>query len=164
MKRETYVRMMKGIKAHPKAVNLICKGNSILTSVVYAIYLLFMFWLLIDKNENFLRILCTTAVSFVIVSIFRKIFNRPRPYEKFGETSVIPKEKKGNSFPSRHVFSAFVIAGSFCFVNLWLGGTLLVVATGIAILRVVGGVHFPIDVIVGAFVGVVCAITGMCVL
>lgn len=162
MKKENYVRMMRGIKAHSDLVTLICQWNRLLTGVVYAVYFIFMFWLLISKNESFIRILCTTAISFLVVSVFRKVFNSPRPYEKFEEPSVIAKEKKGKSFPSRHVFSAFVIAVCFCFVNLWIGVLLLVSATGIAIFRVIGGVHFPIDVIVGAFVGILCAVIGMC--
>lgn len=161
MKKETYVRMMRGIKAHPNLVAVICRGNSILTSVVYAVYLIFMFWLLISRNENFLRILCTTAISFCVISIFRKVFNSPRPYEKFGEASVIAKDKKGNSFPSRHVFSAFVIAVCFGYVNMWIGGILVIVSLGIAVFRVIGGVHFPKDVIVGAVIGIMCAVIGM---
>ena len=49
-------------------------------------------------------------VGFVAVSVFRYIVNRPRPYEKFDMPPVIPKDTHGRSFPSRHVFSAFIIA------------------------------------------------------
>lgn len=161
MKKETYVRMMREIKAHPDLAMIICQGNRLLTSVVYAVYLIFMFWLLVSGSESFLRILCTTAISFLVISVFRKVFNSPRPYEKFGEPSVIQKEKKGNSFPSRHVFSAFVIAVCFCYVNIWIGIALLLTAIGIAVFRVIGGVHFPVDVMAGAIIGIVCAVIGM---
>lgn len=161
MKKEAYVCMMQRIKEHPNLVMLICKGNRFLTCVVYVIYFIFMFCLLISRNDNCLRILCTTTISFLSVSLFRKVFNSPRPYERFGEPSVIKKEKKGSSFPSRHVFSAFVIAVCFCHVNIWLGIFLLLVAVGIAVFRVIGGVHFPNDVVAGAVMGIVCAVIGM---
>lgn len=56
-------------------------------------------------------------VGFIAVSVFRYIVNRPRPYEKFDMPPVIPKDTHGRSFPSRHVFSAFIIAFT---VLIWL--------------------------------------------
>ncbi|WP_443753365.1 phosphatase PAP2 family protein [Agathobacter rectalis] len=96
-------------------------------------------------------------VGFTSVSVFRYIVNRPRPYERFDMPPVIPKDTHGRSFPSRHVFSAFIIsftvlicspAGSpFCFIGILL----TVLAAIIACVRVISGVHFISDVL-GAFV------------
>ena len=47
---------------------------------------------------------------FVGLSVVRKIINAPRPYEKFDMPPVLEKDTKGKSFPSRHVFSVFIIA------------------------------------------------------
>ena len=63
----------------------------------------------------------------------------------------------GRSFPSRHVFSAFIIAFTVLICSpaaspLWFIGILLaVLAAIIACVRVISGVHFISDV-VGAFV------------
>ena len=46
----------------------------------------------------------------MVVSVSRKIINEPRPYEKYGVPPVLDKDTSGKSFPSRHVFSVFVIA------------------------------------------------------
>ena len=73
---------------------------------------------------------------------------------------IIKKEKEGNSFPSRHVFSAFVIATTFIYANLELGICLFAISCLIAVLRVIGGVHFPKDVIVGAITGSICGVLG----
>ena len=55
--------------------------------------------------------------------------------------------------PSRHVFSAVMIALCVCLVQWWLGLILLVLALALAAIRVIGGVHYPRDVIVGALCG-----------
>lgn len=160
MKKDSYSNMMQKIKSHAKYVTFIQKGNKICTGAVYVVFLLFLSWLLINKDERIIRILLTTAISFFLVSIFRKVVNRKRPYEKFGVQSVIEKDKKGNSFPSRHVFSAFVIAMSVFYVNIWLGIVMFALAFAIAVLRVVGGVHYISDVLAGAAVGIISGFLG----
>lgn len=94
------------------------------------------------------------ALSFVAVSIFRRMVNAKRPYELYGFDPLIPKNTQGKSFPSRHVFSIFVIAvtvGHYypeACIGLSLAGVML------GALRVVSGVHFPRDVIAGGAVGI----------
>lgn len=164
MKKENYIDMMQNIKTHPKSVKFICVCNGLFTRVVYAVFLLFVLWLFLNKDERIIRVLLTTAISFIFVSVFRKIFNRKRPYETFGVAPVIPKNKKGNSFPSRHVFSAFVIAMACLYVNISLGILVMIVAIAIAVLRVLGGVHYPSDVIAGGVIGILSGIIGCWVL
>ena len=94
------------------------------------------------------------ALCFLAVTIFRKVVNKKRPYEKLPIQSLIKKDKKGQSFPSRHVFSIFLIATLwFCF---WkpVGIFLFIAGVFLAIVRVIGGVHFVTDVCAGALLGV----------
>ena len=161
MNKETYASLMNNIKSRPKLADFIVFANKVTTYIVYVVFGIFMTTLLIKRDDRLLRILLTTAISFFIVSVFRKIYNRERPYEKFGTKSVIEKEKKGNSFPSRHVFSSFVIAIACLYVNLMLGLSVLVISVCIAVLRVVGGVHYISDVIAGALIGVISGIIGL---
>ena len=63
--------------------------------------------------------------------------------------------------PSRHVFSAFIIGMAFlCIGEIPLGIIVFVCGLIIAIVRVISGVHFPKDVIVGALVGILCGVVG----
>lgn len=73
---------------------------------------------------------------------------------------LIPKDTRGNSFPSRHVFSVFVIDMAFWWVCPPLGGVFLAVGVLIALIRVIGGVHFPRDVLSGAVLGAACGAVG----
>ena len=94
--------------------------------------------------------------AFVFVSVLRKIVKRPRPYEPSG-ANITPlhdrTEKLGESFPSRHAASAFVI--SIILTRLWLplGLGLLGAAITIIFTRMVSGHHYPTDLIVGSLLG-----------
>lgn len=160
MKKETYRRMTEYFKKRPEKVKQIQWCNKIMTSVVFVSYPVFLLSLLLQKDEFLLPAVAVPASSFVIVSLFRKIINEPRPYEKFGLPPVLEKDTKGQSFPSRHVFSVFVIATTV-FVRHPAAGLLLgVLGVLLGALRVVGGVHTPLDVMAGALAGIVCGVFG----
>ena len=93
-------------------------------------------------------------MTFVLVSLFRKKFNAPRPYEKWQVKPLIPKDTKGNSFPSRHVFSIYIIAMAAWYVWMPLGVILCVAGGFLAAVRVIGRVHFVKDVVAGALIAV----------
>ena len=86
--------------------------------------------------------------------VITRLYNRPRPYQTWDIQPLIKKDSLGKSFPSRHVFSATVIAMLALMINPWLGGTMLFLAAILAILRVLGGVHYPSDVLAGYVIGI----------
>ncbi|MBQ1326935.1 MAG: phosphatase PAP2 family protein [Eubacterium sp.] len=94
------------------------------------------------------------GTGFVLLTIIRKVINRKRPYETWNLDQLIKKDKKGQSMPSRHVYSAAVIAMCVLCINTVLGIICIVIAILLAVLRVVGGVHYPSDVIVGFISGI----------
>ena len=139
--------------------------NSVLTKAVYLLYPLMLIYLgiyhLTDKEPGFVPALLVPGISFVLVSIFRDRFNAPRPYEMPGaEPPIIKKDAPGKSFPSRHVFSIFVIAVTAFWV--WPAVGILTGIAGVILswCRVAGGMHFPRDVIAGALIGAGCGILG----
>lgn len=124
--------------------------NFLLTRLCYAAYPLALLWLAFHRDGRGLPALVIPAVSFVLLSVFRHCYNAPRPYELLDIQPLIHKDKRGKSFPSRHVFSVFIIAITFLWLWPPLGGVFLVVGVLLAACRVIGGVHFPRDVIAGA--------------
>ena len=94
------------------------------------------------------------------VTLFRKIVNEPRPYEKYDLPPVIDKDAGGKSFPSRHVFSVFVIAVTVFVRNPVAGCILAMIGIMIAVIRVIGGVHTVWDVTAGAAVGILSGVIG----
>ena len=150
-KNEKYVR----------ALNLV---NLILTVAVYIAYPSLLLFVLITDREKLLRCILVPAVMFVSVSILRKIINRPRPYEKLGISPLIKKDKKGESMPSRHVFSVFMIATSFLYVLPALSVPLFIIGILLSAVRIIGGVHYPSDILVGAAIGIISGIIGFFVI
>lgn len=92
--------------------------------------------------------------GFFLLSLGRSLYNRPRPYQTWAIQPLIKKDSLGKSFPSRHVFSATVIAMLALTLNPWLGGAMLFLAGDLALLRVLGGVHYPSDVLAGYVIGI----------
>lgn len=140
-----------------KVINLL---NNVITHLIYTIYPIVLVLLLSYKDPLFLKVLLVPLISFILVSLYRNHINAPRPYEVNDTEPIISKHSKGRSFPSRHVFSAFVIATTLFFVSKVLGIFLIIAGVGLAILRVIGGVHFKRDVIAGALIGILSGIIG----
>ena len=106
-------------------------------------------------------LLVITGVPFVAVSLMRKLLDLPRPYEIYDFYDTPPKKRCGASFPSRHVFSAFLIGTLALFYSVWLGASLLLCGLILSAARILLGIHFPRDCIAGAAVGIASAVIGV---
>lgn len=160
MTKEVYERVTGRLREDEKKADKLKEINKILTGFVFLIYPLYLLMLYWNKDGFLVRAIVVPAVSFVAVTIFRKIYNAPRPYEKFGLPPVIDKDTEGKSFPSRHVFSVFVIAMTVYYGHPGAGVILAIVGVALAVIRVVGGVHEPRDVVAGALVGIAAGVIG----
>ena len=132
--------------------------NAFLTDLFYAAYPCLLLYVFVYKRSEFAKILLIPAVSFAVLSMIRKAVNWPRPYEKDDITPLIRKDTKGNSMPSRHVFSAVIIAMAFFYLLPWLGIVLLILAAMSGCTRILGGVHYPWDVAAGYLCGICCGL------
>lgn len=126
----------------------------------YCLYPLLLALLLLRQDGRFWRCLLVPAVSFLLLSVLRRALNFPRPYEVYGIPPTLSKSTAGCSFPSRHIFSLCVIACAFLWVLPSVGGLLLGLGVGMAVIRVLLGVHFPRDVLAGAACGLLAGLIG----
>lgn len=106
----------------------------------------------------------STAAPFVAVSCLRAVINAPRPYEVIEFYTEPPKNKSGRSFPSRHVFSIFLIAASSVLWQPQIAVTLAVLGVLLAACRVLLGIHYVKDTVAGALIGTVCGVIGALVM
>ena len=128
--------------------------NKIVTNTYYIVYPLLLLYLFVIQSEKLLPTILIPLFSIVAITLLRKVLARPRPYEEYPIDQILEKETQHNAMPSRQVFSASIIA-MMCFsVSPILACILLVLAAIEGYIRVVGGVHYPRDVIVGYFLGV----------
>ena len=114
-----------------------------------------------ESAEEGILLLVFSAVPFVLVSVWRRFLNAPRPYELYDFYAVLPKNKKGRSFPSRHVFSIFLIATLAVTVSPYLFAALIILGVALSVSRVLLGVHFIRDVVAGAIIGTASALIGI---
>ena len=117
--------------------------------------------LLSDSPLYLIETLIITGVPFVALTVMRMMINAPRPYELLEFYEKKPKNKSGRSFPSRHVFSVFVIGTVMIPTSAFIGAALLVLGAALGAMRVLLGVHFIRDVVAGALVGVLSGIIGL---
>lgn len=147
---EQWAAPLRGRPGVVRALNIVNHG---IVVVFYAAYALLLGWACVSDPWKLAPLVGVTAVGFAAVSFFRRRFNAPRPYECCSIAPLIARDGAGKSFPSRHAFSAFAIAASWFAGSAPVAVVLLVAAVVLAICRVLGGVHFPRDVVVGALIG-----------
>lgn len=108
-----------------------------------------------------LETLVITGVPFAALSVMRVMIDAPRPYEILPFYEKRPKGKCGRSFPSRHVFSVFVIGAVIMPSSILLGLMLVLLGACLAVFRVLLGIHFIRDVVAGALMGAVSGAVGL---
>ncbi len=150
------------------AINSLAGHIHILDEVMKAAskYLIYMFPLLLLvlwfwpaktalRAEN-QRIAASAALAvflaLAMVALANRIHFQPRPFEVRESTKLLIAHGPGNGFPSEHLAVSFAVATAIAwrrkFGLLLLGGGVLI---GFA--RIYVGVHWPLDILVGALIG-----------
>ena len=113
------------------------------------------------KNSYAFYIFCSVWLAFFTTGVLKFLIGRSRPiiYEALDATLYVPLtfEHVFNSMPSGHTavsFAGLVMMGMLLPRIKWATWTLAVI---IALSRVYVGAHWCGDVILGAFIGMLCA-------
>ena len=109
------------------------------------------------------RFAFSAVIPFAVVSVMRALFDFKRPYEviDFPHFAAMRRERKaGKSFPSRHVFSAFLIGTLWLMYSPYVGTAVILLGAFLAVERVLLGIHFVKDVVAGAVIGVASGLIG----
>lgn len=114
-----------------------------------------------SKDNYVFLIFCSVFFANVIASILKFTLGRERPifFEALGQSGFFPftHEWAFNSMPSGHStasFAGLVMIGLLFPKYKWATWTLAII---IGISRISFGAHFPSDVLLGAFIGMVSA-------
>ena len=149
--QEWYDYVAGNLESKPFLLSLLRAFNRFMTVVMPIVYLTLLATTYLQEGlaKQVGIYLFIPASGFVILSLFRKKINAPRPYEVWEIIPLLDRDSPGQSMPSRHVFSATIISMASFHASLSLGVILLVLSAFLGLVRVLGGVHYPKDVVVG---------------
>ena len=163
MTRETYIRMTDGTR---RALACLPGGVRLLrvpTLVCAGAYLLTLLALMLARDLRLIRVLLVPAACFLICTMLRPMIGRQRPYDRFSAEPVGAFVRgKGKSMPSRHTASAAAIAFAVAYVfpSPAIIALMLLLCLLIAALRVLGGQHYPGDVLAALALSSVVSLIG----
>ena len=152
-----YDHIAANIENKPFLLSLLRTFNGLMAVVMPIVYLTLLATTYLQQGlgKQVLIYVFIPASGFVILSFLRKKINAPRPYEEWDIKPLLDRYSPGQSMPSRHVFSASIISMACLHASLSVGVILLVLSALLGLVRVLGGVHFPKDVVVGYICGLV---------
>ena len=155
--QEWYNHIAGKIENRSIFLSLLRTFNRFMTVVMPIVYLTLLATTYFQEGfgKQILIYVFIPATGFVILSLLRKKINAPRPYEEWTIKPLLDRDSPGQSMPSRHVFSATIISMACLHASLSVGVILLVLSALLGLARVLGGVHFPKDVVIGYICGLV---------
>ena len=155
--QEWYDHIASKIENKPIFLRLLRTFNRFMTVVMPMIYLTLLATTYLQQGlgKQVLIYVFIPASGFVILSFLRKKINAPRPYEEWDIKPLLDRDSPGQSMPSRHVFSATIISMACLHASLTIGMICLTLSAFLGLVRVLGGVHYPKDVVVGYICGLV---------
>jgi undecaprenyl-diphosphatase len=103
--------------------------------------------------EAALAIILARGIVTVVIQYF---YHEVRPFSFYNFTPLFPET--GWSFPSAHAAWFFALATAIWYANRKWGWWFFALATLMGIARIYAGVHWPIDIVGGAVIGIACAV------
>ena len=91
--------------------------------------------------------------SLVVTSFLNSLVQRMRPFDVL-DTNLLFYKPTDPSFPSNSAVVAFALAAAIFAADKRIGSIAFAIAAFYGFLRVFVGVHFPLDVVAGAAIGV----------
>jgi undecaprenyl-diphosphatase len=126
------------------------------------VYIILLVWLLWKGGRNgriaFVLLIITIICADQLSSSFIKSWvARPRPCHNLTTLRLLVDCGSGYSFPSSHAVNNFAAAVILSYFYKEYKVVLFTIASVVAFSRVYVGVHFPIDIVSGAFIGYIVA-------
>jgi undecaprenyl-diphosphatase len=108
-----------------------------------------------------LIMLASGAAGLAVYKLLKRTFVRERPFIRHAGISLAQTPLDRYSFPSGHTLHAVAFAWQACAAFPELSFALVPLALAIAASRVVLGLHYPTDVLVGALLGAISGAIGV---
>ncbi len=132
----------------------------------FLIYLAFLLVLVltfkggVKEKKALILIILTIPIVILVIKGIHLFFFEPRPFVSFHFLPLIG-EKADASFPSRHTSIMSVIAFAYTYFKSRWGPLFLLFMVWVGIGRIYVGVHYPLDILGGFFVGIISLMIAM---
>ena len=110
--------------------------------------------LFLKKIGDIFIFFITLSFVWAVTELIKGLVSLPRPHQVLEDTKTLLVHGSNDSFPSLHTSFSFALAYFVYSLSKRAVLMLFGIAFIIGISRIYVGVHYPLDVIVGAFVGV----------
>jgi membrane-associated phospholipid phosphatase len=123
------------------------------------LFLPLLVWVFAKEGKRAWSFIAIAGLAFALAdsggNILKQLIARPRPCSVLEGIHLLADCGKSFSMPSNHASNAFGVAAAFWFLRRdFVTGFYLLLAAAIGFSRVYIGVHYPADVLIGAFFGV----------
>ncbi len=122
-------------------------------------------WIKNDKDllKDAVYVGTSVAGAFVVTYGMKYLVDRQRPYDRYPDRVHAYSHESSPSFPSGHTATAFALATSLSvkYPKWYVIAPSALWACSVGVSRMNEGVHYPSDVLAGAFVGAGCAVANI---
>lgn len=130
-------------------------GNGVFYVFFFPIF--FYLWKPHEFSRYYFVALGAVILEKTIYAVTKRVFKRNRPPVRLQGVSQLIQPPDEFSFPSGHTSTAFCLATTMSYYCPSYSLLFYTLSTLIGLSRIVLRVHFPLDVIVGAVIGVSCS-------
>lgn len=123
--------------------------DALLFGLAFVLVLAFL-----DRRDLALCVLIAVVIEAAFVFAAKEAVALPRPFDALAGINFA-YTPSGYSFPSNHAAGAFAVFSAWCFRERRHYIVLLGFAAIIGVSRVYIGVHYPLDVVAGAMIGLI---------
>lgn len=110
------------------------------------------------KKEQVVHALFACLFAWVIAFLIKHFFPTVRPFMINGREIDVLMRPTDGAFPSEHTTLAFALAVTVFMHDRKIGWWFLGGALVVGVARVLANVHYPIDIVGGAFLGTIIAV------
>lgn len=107
------------------------------------------------KKETVLHAIFSCLVTYAITELIKTVFPTIRPFQFNGGLPLTLTVPSDSAFPSSHTAVGFALAITILKHDKKVGILYLVMAGLVGIARIMAHVHYPIDIMAGAFIGTI---------
>lgn len=148
-----FLSLFKIVEDNPLIGNMMVIITHWSSRVFALIYLIGIGALLFRRSKKLIPFVIAPATAFLTVRVIRFYYTRPRPFVALDIESLIYHAPNG-SLPSMHAVSAFAIGVAIWHLDKRLGRYVLILSAITGLSRVMVGVHYPLDILLGAMLAI----------